>query len=303
MAEPRPGVNARIVLWGAPGAGKSTSLRVLHERLRPDRRGALRRVPAPGNPGVAYELLPIELGELAGQPTRIEVLAAPGGEAHESLRRQLLHGVDGILFVVDSRLRCIDATLEAFHELCLGLAAYGRRLEDVPLVLQYNKRDLADASAHEAIHRKLDLPGVAAFESVALRGEGVLQALTALSKRVVRNLRGRPAGPGPAPGRAAGRPAAPPPDDPDDPRVAAAVERTRELFESAWPELRAQLERLAPAASPSSPPARWALGATGPARSARDGSLRLPLVLRDADGREARLVLSLRLEASPDDAS
>lgn len=298
MPEPKPGVNARVLLWGAEGAGKSTSLRVLHERLRSDRRGALQRVPAPGNPNVQVEILPIELGELAGRPTRIEVVAGPGGDAHEGVRRQLLHGVDGIVFVVDSRLGRIDANLEAFHELRLGLAAYGRRLEDVPLVLQYNKRDLADASAHEAIHRKLDLPGVAAFESVAPRGEGVLQALTAVSKRVVRNLRSR-ATPG---ARRPTPPDAERPLDPDDPRIAAPAERARELFEAAWPELRAELESAAPfEGSLSGLPALHELTLAGPAQSARDGSLRLPLVLRDEAGREARFVLSLRIEASPDD--
>ncbi len=201
VSQDRSAVHARILYWGIQGAGKTTNLAVLYGKLRADHRGKLRRVPTPIDPSVAYDVLPIELGESAGVRTRREGVAVPGAPAHAPTRKQLLDSVDGIVFVVDPRRDRIDANLEAFHELRQSLGAYGRALADLPLVVQYNKRDVSDDEALEELHRKLDLQGVAAFEAVAHQGTGVLQTLTTISKRVIRAL--RTSDPGSAPGRAA----------------------------------------------------------------------------------------------------
>lgn len=182
-------VDARIVYWGIEGAGTSTNLRVIHAKLRPDHRGSLERIPTRLDPTVAYDRLPIELGEIAGVRTRIQIVAVPGGAEHAPTRKGLLDRVDGIVFVVDARREHIDDNVEALAELRSALAAYGRSLEDVPLVVQYNKHDLSDAYVLEELHRKLDVRGAAAFEAVAAEGSGVLQTLTTISKRVVRTLR------------------------------------------------------------------------------------------------------------------
>jgi len=182
-------VNARIVYWGVDGSGKSTNLRVLHAKLRPDHRGRLEQVATRLDPTVSYERLPIELGEIAGVRTRIQIVAVPGGSEHAPTRKQLLDRVDGIVFVVDARRERIDENMTALEELRTTLAAYGRNLERIPLVVQYNKQDLSDPYVLEELHRKLDVRGAAVFEAVASEGSGVLQTLTTISKRVVRTLR------------------------------------------------------------------------------------------------------------------
>jgi signal recognition particle receptor subunit beta len=182
-------VDARIVYWGIEGAGTSTNLQGIHAKLRPDHRGRLEQVPTRLDPSVSYERLPIELGEIAGVRTRIQIVAVPGGPEHAPTRKALLDRVDGLVFVVDARREKIDANVAALEELRSALAAYGRSLEDVPLVVQYNKQDLSDAFVLEELHRKLDVRGAAAFEAVAAEGSGVLQTLTTISKRVVRTLR------------------------------------------------------------------------------------------------------------------
>lgn len=182
-------VDARIVYWGIEGAGKTTNLRVIHSKLRPDHRGELRRVPTRLDPTVTYATLPIELGAIGGVRTRIHVVTVPGGPEHAPTRKQLLDRADGIVFVVDTTRARLDENLAAFDELRSALAAYGRAVEEVPLVLQYNKRDQSDAYALEELHRKLQMRGVAAFEAVATQGTAVLQTLTTISKRVIRRLR------------------------------------------------------------------------------------------------------------------
>jgi hypothetical protein len=218
-------VNARIVYWGAEGAGKRTNLRVIHAKLRPDHRGELRFLPTRLDPSVTYPVLPIELGEVGGVRTRIQIVAVPGDADQAPTRKQLLDRTDGVVFVVDARREHLDANLASFEELRSALAAYGRPLEQMPLVIQYNKRDLADPYAMEELHRKLSMRGVAAFEAVAKDGTAVLQTLTTISKRVIRHLReraqdedataaapakGAPAPRGAAPASPPARPAPPP---------------------------------------------------------------------------------------------
>jgi signal recognition particle receptor subunit beta len=182
-------VNARIVYWGVSGAGKLTNLRVIHARLRPDHRGELREMPTRLDPTVSYAMLPIELGEVSGVRTRIQVLTVPSGDEQAPTRKQLLDGADGIVFVVDTQPERIDENLASFEELRSALAAYGRPLDRVPLVIQYNKRDCSDPFVLDELHRKLGMRGVAAFEAVASEGTAVLQTLTTISKRVIRHRR------------------------------------------------------------------------------------------------------------------
>jgi signal recognition particle receptor subunit beta len=191
MSDPRAvaEVNARIVYWGIEGAGKRTNLAVIHAKLRPDHRGELRELPTRLDPSVHYTMLPIELGDVSGVRTRIQVLTAPAGAEQAPTRKQLLDRVDGVVFVADARRERLSENLASFEELRSVLSAYGRSPEQVPLVLQYNKRDLSDPYALEELHRKLGLRGVAAFEAVAREGSAVLQTLTTISKRVIRHRR------------------------------------------------------------------------------------------------------------------
>jgi hypothetical protein len=184
-------VSARIVYWGAEGAGKRTNLRVIHAKLRADHRGDLRFLPTRLDPTVVYGVLPIELGEVGGIRTRIQIVSVPGDADQIATRKQLLDRADGVVLVMDSRRERLAENVASFEELRSALAAYGRRLDEMPLVIQYNKRDLADSFAMEELHRKLSMRGVAAFEAAAKDGTGVLQTLTTISKRVIRSLRER----------------------------------------------------------------------------------------------------------------
>jgi mutual gliding-motility protein MglA len=223
-ADPRV-VDARIVYWGIEGAGTSTNLQVIHAKLRPDHRGSLERIPTRLDPTVSYDRLPIELGEIAGVRTRIQIVAVPGESEHAPTRKGLLDRVDGIVFVVDARRERIDDNVAALAELRSALAAYGRSLEDVPLVVQYNKHDLSDAYVLEELHRKLDVRGAAAFEAVAAEGSGVLQTLTTISKRVVRTLREGRAAAAAADAPSAATPHRSPP--PREPAMAPSAPRPR----------------------------------------------------------------------------
>jgi hypothetical protein len=219
MAKVVPGsaeVNARILYWGIPGAGKRTSLQVVGARLRPDHRGELSEMPTRFDPSVVYTVLPIELGDVAGIRTRIELIAVPGEPEHAPTRKQLLDEVDGIVLVIDSQESRIDENAAIVEELRKSVGDYARRLEDLPLVVQYNKRDLSNPYVIDELHRRLRLGKATVFETVATEATGVLQALSTISKKVIRALRGesipahRAAAPARTPAPAPARPAAPP---------------------------------------------------------------------------------------------
>jgi len=194
-------VNAQIVYWGIPGADLSANLQLIHSKLRADNRGELRQIPTRLDPTVSYESLPIELGLVSGVQTRLQLITVPGGAEHAPTRKQLLDRVDGLVLVVDCQREHIEENLACFQELRESLEAYGRSLDELPVVVQYNRPDHNDPGVVEQLHRALDLKDVAVFETVASKGSGALQALTTISKRVVRALREReiqaPAGPTP----------------------------------------------------------------------------------------------------------
>jgi signal recognition particle receptor subunit beta len=332
LSSERAEVNARILYWGAEGAGKSANLAHVHRKLRPDHRGDLQRTPTALDPTVEVESLPISLGELAGRQVQLQIVAVPGAPEHAPTRKQLLDRADGVVLVVDASPDRIDANLESFDELRRALSAYGRSLDELPLVVQYNKRDQADELTLEDLHKKLDLQGVAAFEAVATEGKGVLQALTTISKRVIKALRESGLGgmeDAPAAPRAPAPPPPPPPEpllEPEpapaqeaeplpeplelepveaglaaeerDPAAAAQAEAVAQQTEGAFAESFGAL--TAPVTAPAAGlPAGLRLDAVGTPRQAGDRALVVPLVLRDADDRPLRVELAITLDLRP----
>lgn len=316
-------VNARIVYWGIEGSGKTANLRAAFAKLRPDHRGEIREVPSRLDPTVSYEILPISLGEIAGIHTQIEMIAVPGHAEQAPTRKQLLDRVDGIVLVLDADPDKLDANVASFDELSQALGAYGRSLADVALVVQYNKRDLADPYALEDLHRKLAPGNAPIFEAVASEGTGVLQTLSTISKRVIRGLREQSLSVGAAPGAPEPAPVAPPepepplaeeefaappehmenailaePSHPEAPVLDATTRQAETLLDTpSWPQVTGEIER--PAGARLGPD--LSIVSVGEASRADDRSVRVPLVLGDAEGGTTSLVLTLRLDVLVDE--
>ncbi|MDJ0867944.1 MAG: GTPase domain-containing protein [Myxococcota bacterium] len=237
-------VHARIVYWGIEGSGKSTNLRTIYAKLRPDHRGELEAVPTRLDPTVSTLRLPIQLGQIGGLRVCLQIATVPGAPEHAPARKQLLDQVDGVVFVVDARRDRIDENLAAFEELRTALGAYGRSLDETPLVIQYNKHDESDPFVLEELHRKLAVRDAAAFEATAKDGGGVLQTLTTISKRVVRTLRESPA-PASRPGTSASHAALAPEPAPAPPAAAESAAQAG----GPLPRPGSELERAALAAA------------------------------------------------------
>jgi hypothetical protein len=314
-------VNARIVYWGIEGAGKRTSLAGVYRKLRPDHRGEMRDVPTRFDPSVSYTVLPIELGDVSGMRTRIELVAVPGGPEHAPTRKQLLDQVDGIVLVVDCQRERIEENLTSLEELAKALEDYARSIDEIPLVVQYNKRDLADAYSTEELHRRLGLAGATVFEAVATQGTGLLQALSTISKKVIRTLREESIGAGRTPlappqPALAEAPAEPEPAPAPAPLRTSPSQAMEEaiLREGDHPDVIA-IERESnaaaallqdepwlhePEALESSAGARIGASLTivsvGEATRADERSVRIPLVLGDDEGGTSTVVLTVRID-------
>jgi len=307
-----PAVNARILLWGIEGSGKTTSLKIIHSKLRPDLRGELRTVPTRLDPTVHFESLAITLGEIGDVSMQLEILAVPGALDQVMTRKQLLDEVDGIVIVLDASPERIDANYATIDELRESLAAYGRRLDAFPIVLQYNKRDIADPFAIEELHRQIGLDQAAVFETIATTGHGILSTLTTISKNVVRSR------------RAGGVQDGSPVNVPTTAETAAEMEEadrsSHEILEAAIiaegdaegvddllecveldPAAGTQPDWEAISGNITKPPG--SLGAdlrivsVGQAALDNDGGIQLSLVLGDESGQTRSVVLSLRLDA------
>jgi signal recognition particle receptor subunit beta len=315
-------VNARIVFWGIEGAGKTANLAAIFAKLRPDHRGEMRSVPTAFDPTVCYEELPIELGEIAGVRTQIQLVAVPGGAEQAPTRKQLLDEADGIVLVVDSQRERIEENVASLDELRKSLADYGRSLDDIPIVVQHNKRDLGDPYVQEELHRRLGLDAAAVFEAVATQQTGVLQTLSTISKRVIRTLRERRVEP-----RLEPTPAAPPtrldvpipvPGHQAEPPTPAERMEAAILEEAEAPE-RAGVEEAArraeslldtswdPIASDLAKPFGVRVGAdlsivsVGEATRSGERAVRVPLVLGDGDGNTSTLLLTIQLDPLMDE--
>jgi len=299
-------VRARIVYWGISGCGKTANLRAAFSRLRPDHRGEIREEESRLDPTVTYEVLPISLGEIGGMSTQIEMIAVPGASGQAPMRKQLLDQVDGVVMVVDGTASIEDnrASLEELRE---ALAAYGRRLDTMPVVLQYNKRDIADPYAMDDLHRKIDIGDAPVFEAVAIEGTGVLQTLSTVSKRVIRALREEGVGASPSAAPAAPRP------QPASAR--SSVDRMEEailnegthaeakafgsagqdpptLMDRPIPRLGGEIERPEGARLGGN----LSIVSVGEASRVGARSVRLPLVVGDGEGGTSTLVLTLQLD-------
>jgi len=304
-------INARILLWGIEGAGKSTSLKTIHAKLRPDLRGELTTEPTRLDPTIHFESLPISLGEVGGVGTQLEIVAVPGAADQAMTRKQLLDEVDGIIIVLDASPERIDSNYAAIDELRASLAAYGHRLDAFPIVLQYNKRDIADPFAIEELHRRIGLDQAAVFETIATTGHGILAALTTISKHVVRARRNsNTASAVDAPAAATSVTAAELEDSAassheilEEAILAEGEEVGDELVDiENTPGTQPDWQGISGDASPTRKPddgrgEMLRIVSAGQAEVETDGSLQLPLVLGDDAGQTRTVVLSLRLDS------
>jgi mutual gliding-motility protein MglA len=181
-------LHCKIVYYGPGLGGKTTNLVALHGRLAPSQRTELVSLQTPGERTLYFDFLPIDLGCVRGLRTRFHLYTVPGQPCLNTTRRLVLQGADGVVFVADSDRARLFANRQSLDNLRENLVRLGRRIEDLPLVLQYNKRDLAQAATREQLDQLLNGARLPVIEASASRGTGVPETLRAVIGRVLAHL-------------------------------------------------------------------------------------------------------------------
>ena len=178
----------KLVYWGPGLSGKTTNLKWLHARLRPELRGRLITLDTPGERTIYFDCLPLDLDPGRGAPIRLRLYTVPGQPRFRLTRRLVLQGVDGLVFVWDSRSRRLRENVGSFLEAREAVEASGRDWERLPRVIQLNKQDLAPLTPRTDIDAVLERLGERGprLASVAAFGVGVLETLAASARGAVR---------------------------------------------------------------------------------------------------------------------
>ena len=182
-------LSAKIVYYGPGLSGKTTNIEMVHKMLRPEQKGRLISLPTETDRTLFFDFLPIELGQIKGFKVRFHLYTVPGQVFYNATRRLVLQGVDGVVFVSDSQREMINSNMESLKNLMDNLSSYGKKLEELPFVLQYNKRDLRNAAPVAELDTALNFLHVPTFEAVASTGKGVTETLVGISRMVFGHLR------------------------------------------------------------------------------------------------------------------
>lgn len=178
----------KLVYCGPGMSGKTTNLVHVHRTLAAAHRGELVQLDTEEERTLFFDFFPLELGTIDGFGVRFNMYTVPGQTFYEASRRLILDGADGAVFVADSAPARLAENVESYASMQENLRSYDLDPRTFPIALQYNKRDLADAIPLGTLERALGLPGVPVFEAVASRGEGVLETVRDVSRRVVQRF-------------------------------------------------------------------------------------------------------------------
>jgi hypothetical protein len=185
---------AKIVYYGPGLCGKTTNLQYIYQKTSPKSRGEMVSLETETDRTLFFDLLPLDVGNIAGFKTRFQLYTVPGQVFYNSTRKLVLRGVDGIVFVADSQVPMMEANVESLNNLKANLAELGYNLDEIPLVFQYNKRDLKNIALVDELNGVLNPRTLPFFEASAIRGDGVFETLKGVSKTTLITLRKRALG-------------------------------------------------------------------------------------------------------------
>jgi signal recognition particle receptor subunit beta len=184
-------VNAKIVYYGPGLSGKTTNLEFIHDRTPEGSRGKMVSMKTQTDRTLFFDFLPLELGEINGYRTRFLLYTVPGQVYYNATRKLVLKGADAVVFVADSSRGKLDENLESLRNLEQNLNEHGMSLDEIPWVIQYNKRDTGDAMAVADLNARLNPLRVSAYEAIATQGAGVYETFHGIATLVYGVLKER----------------------------------------------------------------------------------------------------------------
>lgn len=184
-------VNCKIVYYGPGLSGKTTNIKYIYEHLSPDSKGKLVSLATEKERTLFFDFLPLDLGTIKGFKTRFHIYTTPGQVFYSASRKLILKNVDGLVFVADSQIERMDENIESLEDMIENLKIYNLKVDlsdGVPIVFQYNKRDLPNIAPISELQKALNRWGAPYFEAIAIKGINVFETLKEILKLVIRRL-------------------------------------------------------------------------------------------------------------------
>jgi len=183
-------IHCKIVYYGPSLGGKTTNLQWVYQRTAEDQKSKLVALNTDVERTLFFDFLPLNIGEVRGYKTRFHLYTVPGQVIYDASRRLILKGLDGVIFVADSQAERMDENTEALKNLEKNLELQGYNINEIPLVMQYNKRDLPNALPLSELRSQLNFFNAPEFEACAAEGRGVRESLKTVSKSILNVLKG-----------------------------------------------------------------------------------------------------------------
>lgn len=183
-------INCKIIYFGPGLSGKTTNVQYIYEHTQNEARGKLVTLSTENERTLFFDFLPLSVGAVRGYKTRFHLYTIPGQTFYEVSRQFILKGVDGIVFVADSQAERMEANIESFEGLEKSLDKQGYDINKLPLVFQYNKRDLPGAVSIRELEATFNPMKRPYFEAVAFKGSGVMETLQSVSQAIIKELKG-----------------------------------------------------------------------------------------------------------------
>ena len=181
-------IHCKVVYYGPSMSGKTRNLQYISNRTSPDIKGQLISMSGENERTLFFDFLPLSFGEIRGYRTKFHLYTVPGQAHFAAPRKLILRGVDGVVFVADSQIERMEANVAALENMRSSLGELGYDLDVLPLVMQFNKRDLDSIAPVDELRRLLNPNGVPDFEATATTGQGVFGTLKAIAKLVLARL-------------------------------------------------------------------------------------------------------------------
>ena len=184
-------ITCKIVYYGPGRSGKTTNLQYIHNRVPLSRKGEMVSLATETDRTLFFDFLPLELGKISGFTTRFQLYTVPGQVYYNATRKLVLQGADGVVFVADSQESRLDSNVVSLRNLHENLLEHSIDIRHIPVVIQYNKRDLPNILTLEQLEEELNFREMPSHPASGLLGEGVFDTLRSISEGVLKRLAGK----------------------------------------------------------------------------------------------------------------
>ncbi|HDP95661.1 MAG TPA: gliding-motility protein MglA [Candidatus Aminicenantes bacterium] len=178
-------INFKIVYYGPGLSGKTTNIKYIYEKIKSDNKGKLVSLATETERTLFFDFFPLDLGQIKGYKVKFHLYTVPGQIYYSSSRKLILKGVDGLVFVADSQRERFEANIESLEDMMENLREYKLNFDQMPYVLQLNKRDLPNITPADELIPVLRKKGEPVTEAVATKGDGVIDTLKQISRLVM----------------------------------------------------------------------------------------------------------------------